>query len=183
MKLLYLLPAAFALLLAAIPADAGCRRVVQTQAVVVTPAIVTTPVAVTTTQFLAVPQIGYPVMGATYGGDVAGEIRALRQALERLAPQQVAPAAGFAMPKAEAPSADSRLVSATASCVRCHGVAPKGNTLSLAPENLGKVTREQWKEAYLRVTLPAEDPLAMPQGGKPVTDEQLLVFAEKAKAK
>jgi mono/diheme cytochrome c family protein len=156
------------------PADAGCRRVVHQQAVVVEQVAVVQPVIATA--FLAVPVPVYPVYGATYGqGDVAAEVRALRQTIERLSAPQT-PAAKVppaAMPRADDASVPPLAVSAapkviSATCLRCHGPTnPKGG-VSLA----GDVPQLVKLKAFRAVALGK-----MPPNGPAVSDEDLAALA------
>ncbi len=139
-KVAYLTPLALAVALLCVPqSPAGCRRVAAYQAPAYTPPVVVTPVVAAA--FIQVPVATYPVFGATYSqGDVAAEIRALRQSLEKLAAPALAAAPRTAppalMPREQAgpetmPAAAPPAVVA-ASCIKCHGATnPKGG-VSLA---------------------------------------------------
>jgi len=62
-----------------------------------------------------------------------------------------------------------------ASCVSCHRDGNDQGGLNLS--DLDKVTKEQWKEALRRVTLPDEDPERMPQGKVLPPDQEAALIA------
>ncbi len=178
--------------LAAIPADADCRRVnaVQYQA-----AVVHQPVVVATT-FLAVPVPVYPVYGVGYGqgADIQGlrdEIKQLRRQISDTHPQPPGPpVVGPPMPPATSSLGPAKfqdpalLAMVTKTCATCHdgsGARDSGLKLAFLTDDKRAVADQpegvRWK-AYGLVS--SGD---MPKGGKPVSDAELQLLFHYAAGK
>lgn len=201
MRFIALIPAALALLLAVVPgAPAQCRRV--QRVAVVEPVVVTAPVvSVTSTSFLAVPQVGYPVLGATYGCAPDPNIKRLADSLERIesklfAPLPPAPVPAptppvpvkpptAAMPRVDEAAGQWQggaqlLATVKTSCARCHGASNPKAKLSLvtAAGQLAPLSQLDRLRAFAAV---ADG--SMPSGGQPVSDDTLALFREWSKLK
>jgi mono/diheme cytochrome c family protein len=126
--------------------------------------------------FLQVPVPVYPVLGVGYGGDVAAEVKALREELAReLARLRQPAAAGPAAPAAPAKHAALAAV-VQAKCLRCHGPQRKEGGLDLS--DLGAVPAgRRWAAHGLASSG------EMPKGGGPVGDDEVRLFYEWAREK
>lgn len=189
-KLLVLCLAIGVAVLAAIPAEADCRRVVQRRAVVVETPVVVTPIVATT--FLAVPVPVYPVYGVGYGqSDVQGlrdEIAQLRRMIA--APHQAAPcppgpvvpippvvnppmppATGLVPAKYQSPKLLAMFSRACASCHDGSGARDAGKKLAFLTDDKKSVADQPDGIRNLSYRLVSNG--NMPKGGAPVSDDEL----------
>lgn len=137
---------------------------------------------------ITVPYPVYPVYGV--GSDTAAEVRALRQEIQdlrrslrapQISPEQIVPPMPEVNNNQPARNQNADLLKVVnASCVKCHGVVPKDNTLSLitADGQLANISEGmKWKAHGLVASG------EMPKSGPAVKDQEVLLFYNFAKGK